>query len=334
MSIVIIKPGILDTIQDLGRPGWSWIGVGPGGAMDRLAAMIANALTGNDIHLPVIEIHYPGPQILFEQDALITITGGDFDAGLNDEPIPSWKPVLIRKNTVLQFPTLKGGARAYLAVQGGFRIDPWLNSYSTHLKAGVGGWKGRRLEKGDELFFQQTGSGVSSLFRSENNFQFLPWTPDVLKFYNNPNEILFIPGNEWPDLTLQSKADLTSTGYRIRGLSDRMGYHLEGNLLELTEPKEMVSAAVSFGTIQLLPSGRLVILMADHQTTGGYPRVGHVISAHLPKLAQLNPGETIGFKQVEVETAEELLISQQQELRVMARACEDRLNRFYEVCRS
>ena len=333
MSIVIIKPGILDTIQDLGRMGWSQIGVGPGGAMDRLAAMMANALTGNDIHGPVMEIHYPGPQILFEQDALITITGGDFDAGLNDEPIPSWKPVLIRKNTVLQFPTLKRGARAYLAVHGGFRIDPWLNSYSTHLRAGVGGWKGRRLEKGDELFFQETGSWVTSLFKSENNFQFFPWTPDVQKFYNNPNDIHFIPGNEWEELTLRSKADLTSSGYTIRGLSDRMGYHLKGNLLELSRPKEMVSAAVGFGTIQLLPSGRLVILMADHQTTGGYPRVGHVISAHLPKLAQLNPGETIQFKQVDVEKAEELLISQQQELRIVARACEERLNRYYEVCR-
>src|SRR5688500_17372621 len=135
MSIVIIKPGILDTIQDLGRKGQGSFGINPGGAMDRFAAQLANVLTGNPINEAVIEIHYPGPQILFEEDAMIAITGADFTAGLNDEALPSCMPVLIRKNTILQFPVSRKGARAYLAVHGGFRIDKWLNSYSTNLKA-------------------------------------------------------------------------------------------------------------------------------------------------------------------------------------------------------
>ncbi|MEJ7766765.1 MAG: biotin-dependent carboxyltransferase family protein [Chitinophagaceae bacterium] len=333
MSIVIIKPGILDTIQDLGRNGQGSFGINPGGAMDRLAARLANVLTGNHLNEAVIEIHYPGPQILFEQDALITITGADFTAGLNDEPLPLWKPVLIRKNTVLQFPVLKKGARAYLAVHGGFCVEHWLNSYSTNLKAGIGGWKGRRLEKGDELFFRESNCRIADLFKSENNFQLLPWSVNPYSFYKDLHEVLFIPGHEWNELTSKSKHDLSSSTYTIHPSSDRMGYQLRGNLLHLEQKKEMVSCAVSFGTIQLLPNGQLVILMADHQTSGGYPRIGHIISPHLPKLAQLNPGDSLQFRPIDIITAESFLLSQHNELQILYRACEDRLKKLYADCR-
>lgn len=334
MSIVIIKPGILDTIQDLGRHGQGSFGINPGGAMDRLAAKLANVLIGNQVNEAVLEIHYPGPQILFEQDALITITGADFTAGLNDDPLPSWKPVLIRKNTVLQFPLLRKGARAYLAVQGGFCLDKWLNSYSTNLKAGVGGWKGRRLEKGDELFFREGRCMISNLFKSENNFQLLPWSANIHEFYKDPHEICFIPGHEWYELTPQSKEDLTGTNFTIQPSSDRMGYQVKGELLHLEHKKEMVSCAVGFGTMQLLPNGQLVVLMADHQTAGGYPRIGHIISTHLPKLAQLNPGDNMQFKLTDINTAEDWLLSQHQELQILYRACQERLNALYDQCRS
>ncbi len=334
MSIVIIKPGMLDTMQDLGRNGQGYFGINPGGVMDPFAAQMANMLTGNDIHEAVMEIHYPGPQILFERDALISITGADFTAGLNDEPLPSWQPVLIRKNTVLQFPIQQKGARAYLAVHGGFKIEPWLNSYSTNLKAGMGGWKGRRLEKSDEVFFRETAVCVSTLFTTENNFQVLRWRPDVSQIYRNPEEVCFITGNEWWDLTASAKDQLARAEFTIHPSSDRMGYLLRGDLLYLQEKKEMVSCAVDFGTMQLLPNGQLVVLMADHQTMGGYPRVGHVISAHLPKLAQLNPGNPVRFKPVGIETAEELLFAQRKELKLLQRACTDHLNRFYANSRS
>lgn len=333
MSIVIIKPGILDTIQDLGRNGQGSFGINPGGAMDRFAAKLANVLTGNEINEAVLEIHYPGPQILFEQDALISITGADFTAGLNDDPLPLWKPVLIRKNTVMQFPFLRKGARAYLSVSGGFRIDKWLNSYSTNLKAGVGGWKGRRLEKGDELFFRESRFQVSRLFKSENNFQLLPWSVNTDKFYEGPHEIYFIPGHEWNELTTSSKDHLDTGHFIIQPSSDRMGYQLKGELLQLHHKKEMVSCAVSFGTMQLLPNGQLVVLMADHQTAGGYPRIGHVISTQFCKMAQLNPGETIQFKRTDISTAEERLLSQNQELQLLYWACQERLNRLYDECR-
>ncbi len=333
MSIVIIKPGILDSIQDLGRMGQGSYGINTGGAMDRFAATVANILAGNEVTEAVIEIHYPGPQILFEQDALISITGADFTAGLNDEPLPSWQPILIRKNTVLQFPIYRKGARAYLAVQGGFKLDKWLNSYSTNLKAGIGGWKGRRLETGDELFFRQSEKCVSSLFKSENNFQLLRWRTDVSNVYEQPHKISYIKGFEWDMLTQESRKSLEESKFVVHSSSDRMGYQLKGSPLHLAEKKEMVSCAVSFGTIQLLPNGRLVVLMADHQTTGGYPRIGHVISSHLPKLAQLRPSDTIQFTHVKVDEAEERLFNQQLEIQIWKRACSENLNRVYAECR-
>jgi antagonist of KipI len=332
MSIVIIKPGLLDTIQDLGRIGQGRYGINPGGAMDRYAARMANILTGNDLHEAVIEIHYPGPQILFGKDALVCITGGDFVPTINDDPIPSWQPVLIRKNTVLQFSAKNNGARVNLSVAGGFKMEKWLNSYSTNLKAAIGGWQGRKLEKNDQLPFCDAGKSVSVLFKTEDNFEPLRWRPAFEKIYRNPTEIFFIKGNEWKELSPDSQAELTGSSFTIQGLSDRMGYQLSGHPVNLNCRKEFISSAVSFGTIQLLPNGQLVILMADHQTTGGYSRIGHVISAHLPKLAQLNAGNSFHLVPVELDVAEQMLISQHQELKLIQKASLDNLNRLYVKC--
>jgi antagonist of KipI len=300
--------------------------------MDRYAAKMANILTGNDLNEAVIEIHFPGPQVLFEKDALVSITGGDFAPTLNDDPIPSWQPVLIRKNTVLQFSAKNKGARVYLSVAGGFKIEKWLNSYSTNLKAAIGGWQGRKLEKNDQLLFNDQRKSLTMLFKTEDNFEPLRWRPAFEKAYQNPSEIFFIKGNEWKELSSVSREELTGSSFTIQGLSDRMGYQLNGHPFILSCRKEFISSAVSFGTIQLLPNGQLVILMADHQTTGGYSRIGHVISAHLPKLAQLNAGSSFHLVPVEIDVAEQLLISQHQELKLIQKASLENLNRLYVKC--
>ncbi|MEJ7740788.1 MAG: biotin-dependent carboxyltransferase family protein [Chitinophagaceae bacterium] len=329
MSILIIKPGVLDTLQDLGRFGGGTYGLNPGGTMDRYASVIANMLTGNDINEAVLEIHFPGPQILFKHDALICITGADFKPTLNDEPLPGWQPVLIRKNTILQFSGKKQGSSIYLAVHGGFGgMQQWLNSYSTNLKAGLGGWQGKKLQKGDELSFRESTNDLSRLFRSESNFQLLPWRPDVAQMYSHPEDILFIRGNEFEALTGESKDNLLKSAFRVHPSSDRMGYQLKGKSLFRGDSYELLSSAVHFGTIQLLPNGQLIVLMADHQTTGGYPRIGHVISAHLPKFAQLSPGSSLRFTPVDIEAAEQLLFSQHQQLQILQRACSDHLNSY------
>jgi antagonist of KipI len=330
MAFSIIKPGLLDTIQDMGRNGFGNWGVSPGGAMDIYAAQVANLLVGNDNHEAVIEIHFPGPQILFEQNTLIAITGANFSPKINDEVIPCWQPVVVRKNTVLHFPALVQGSRCYLSVHGGYCMNKWLNSFSTHLKAGAGGWDGTPLKKGDELPFNENTIYFAGLLKEERNCEVLPWRVNTDKIYQYPHEIGFLPGKEWSLLSPASREAFLENNYLIHPSSDRMGYQLKGNHLELDQPIELVSSAVSFGTVQLLPDGQLIVLMADHQTTGGYPRIAHVVSGHLPKLAQLRPSDSIQFKLMEIQTAEQLLVGRQKELHILQRSCLDHLNEM--VC--
>ncbi|GGA83059.1 biotin-dependent carboxyltransferase family protein [Puia dinghuensis] len=330
MAFSIIKPGLLDTIQDLGRHGFGNWGVSPGGAMDPYAAQVANLLVGNDKQEAVMEIHFPGPQILFEQNTLIAITGADFSPTINDEAIPRWQPVVVRKNTVLHFPSLIQGGRCYLSVHGGYCLKKWLNSYSTNLKAGNGGWHGLALKKGDELPFNENTIYFAGLLKDESNFETLPWRVNTDKAYQYPHEIGFIPGHEWDLLSAGTRCNFLENNFMIHPSSDRMGYQLKGAPLALERPVELVTSAVSFGTVQLLPNGQLIVLMADHQTTGGYPRIAHVITAHLPKLAQLRPSDTIQFTLMDLEAAEQLLIARQKELHILQRSCLDHLNEM--VC--
>lgn len=326
MSLSIIKPGLLDSLQDMGRMGYGKWGVNPGGAMDPYAAQLANMLVGNCCSEAVIEIHFPGPQILFEQNALIAITGADFSPMLNDAGIPLGHPVVMRKNTVLHFPKLKWGARCYLGIHGGLCVDKWLNSYSTNLKAGAGGWHGQALKKNDELSLKESTIYFPGFLREGENIRILPWEAHSHAMYEHLNEIFAIPGNEWQFVTENSKNHFLENDFIIDPSSDRMGYHLKGADLILYDRQELVTSAVSSGTIQLLPGGQLIILMADHQTTGGYPRVGHVISVHLPKLAQLRPGDGIQFSMVKIPFAEELLCSQRRQFNIIQRACLEHLN--------
>ncbi|HLY70759.1 MAG TPA: biotin-dependent carboxyltransferase family protein [Puia sp.] len=328
MSISVIKPGLLDTIQDIGRYGYAKWGINPGGAMDVFAAKVANILVGNCPNESVLEIHFPGPQLLFEQNTLISLTGANFSPTLNDEPLKLWQPVVVRKNTVLHFPKLRSGARCYVAVHGGFCIEKWLDSYSTNLKAGAGGWFGRQLKKGDDLTFKENTIYFAGLLDAQNNKKELPWHADERSTYDNLHEILMIPGNEWEDLTDNSQKDFLKNDFMIHHSSDRMGYQFNGEKLVMKNNSELISSGVSFGTIQLLPDGHMIVLMADHQITGGYPRIGHVISAHLHKLAQLRQKEIVRFRMTDIRTAEELLFLQQRQLQILQRACTDHLNQL------
>jgi antagonist of KipI len=328
MGLLIVKPGVLDLIQDKGRYGFSKFGISPGGVMDIFAGSLANSLAGNGADKPLLEIHFPGPSLIFTEDTLMSSTGADFSATINEEPFPAWHPVVVRKNSLLQFHALKKGARAYLAVHGGFYVDKWLDSFSTNLKAAAGGWKGRKLEKGDELPLGFHDLSFNKLLPSEKDFRVLPWSPDYLNIYDPAHEIWFTEGREWPMLTEASKEMLSSESFVITNQSDRMGYQLNANSISLSRQAELISTPVNFGTIQLLPGGQLIILMADHQTTGGYPKVGHVISAHLPRLAQLKAGEEIRFKKVDLPAAEAALIHMQKELKNLHALCIDHFNQL------
>lgn len=318
MSLRIIKAGIQDTIQDLGRYGYQQAGILPSGAMDRYALQVANALLGNNLREAVVEIHFPAPVILFTRTLLISITGADFTPSINGERVPVNQCILVHKHDTLQFHRPVSGARAYLAVQGGFALLPWLDSRSTSLKTGTGGYEGRSLRKDDELICNTDNSYAH--LQQGKDFRVLPWTIE----YQPPDPdpaIGILPGREWDRLTEEAKKRILTTPFLVTRQADRMGYHLGHEPLDVLPGEELVSSAVTFGTVQLLPDGKLIILMADHQTTGGYPRVAQVISAHHSRLAQLAPGGSFHFRLVDQDRAEELLQQQQQHLKQLQHAC-------------
>ncbi len=324
MSITILKPGLLTTIQDNGRWGFQHLGINPGGAMDILALQTANTLLLNNKEEAVIEFYFPAPIIQFNHAAFIALSGADFDASINGTKLPINQPIYVPENSTLQFNNKINGQVGYLAIQGGLELIEWMNSYSTHLKAAAGGFEGRALKAGDEIQLAVQAPKSSS----SKDCSILPWKADTHAFYNHAS-CWFIPGNEFHLLTDEGKQLFTEAGFSITSQSDRMGYQLNGPSLQLIEPKVMISSAVARGTIQLLPNGQCIILMADHQTTGGYPRIGHIIGAHLAALAQKSIGQVLHFKPTDMATAENLLLMQAQHLHQLKNACNLQLDVYH-----
>jgi len=321
MSLQIIRAGILDTIQDSGRYGYQHLGINPGGAMDRFSAQLSNALIGKDLNAPVIELHFPAASFLFKKSSVICLAGADFSAFINEELIPIHKPVFVKEGSMLGFKSIKWGARCYLSILHEMQIEKWLGSYSTNIKAEAGGWEGRHLKAGDRIVFTD-----AELFNHQNIHNLLlPWKSDGIK-KNNKLDVMV--GNEWNWLTEISQHSFQQNDFQISINADRMGYKLTGKKLKTKEEKSLLSSAVNFGAIQLLPDGQLIILMADHQTTGGYPRVAHVISADLPLLAQTNPNEIINFHLTDMGTAQEKLIQQQKHLQEIVEACKLKMEKY------
>lgn len=324
MSIQVIRSGVMDTLQDAGRFGYRHWGVNPSGAMDGFAMQVANALVGNPLREAVIELHFPASTFLFGHPALIAMAGADFSPAINGEPVPVGQPIRVNRHDVLQFINPARGAVACLAVAGGFQAKPWLGSQSTNLRAQQGGHEGRMLRKGDEIFFRQSFPPV----KAPDGYLVLPWRADT--DWGDPYpEIAILPGPEWERLTVQQQSGLPGENFHIRQGSDRMGYYLREPLQGYQPGEEMLSVAVTAGTIQILPGGQLVILMADHQVTGGYPRVAQVISAHLSKLSQHRPGDAVRFRLTGQSTAEALFQRQQRHLLQLQNACTFRLEQYF-----
>jgi antagonist of KipI len=311
MSLTIIKTAILDTIQDTGRYGFQGSGINPGGVMDSFSGRLANCLLGKDMDSAVIELHFPAAEIQINAAAIICITGADFSAMIDDNSIPSNQPVAVNKGSVLKFTKVIKGSRCYFATVQNFHLTKWLNSYSTNVKAEAGGFEGRALRHGDVIGFEKNEAIANYLVGKK--FLPLPWKA-LRAAETSTTWIELIPGPEWHWLDEDSRHSICSNSYKITTVADRMGYRLEGLQLKLKEQKQLVSSGVSFGTVQLLSNGQLIVLMADHQTTGGYPRVANVISAHLPSLAQMQPNEELRFKLTSINQAEQKLLQQHNHL--------------------
>jgi antagonist of KipI len=319
MSLEVIKAGIADSVQDNGRYGYQHLGINPTGAMDLNAMHIANALVGNELNEAGIELKFPASTLLFHKSTIIALSGADFKARLNGQSIPINQPVLIPKNSELKFSGINRGSFCYLAIHGGLQIARWLESRSTNLKAKWGGVEGRFLKKGDVLKYNPLDI---------REIKVLPWQVNVAEFYLKDHVIRCLPGNEFSWLIKKSQATFLKTPFTISPQSDRMGYRLKGRALRQSKKQELLSTAVTFGTIQLLPQGEIIILMADHQTTGGYPRIGHVISADRSKLVQCNANDKISFQWVRLEDAELFALAQHKSLKQLQRSCMYKLKQF------
>jgi len=311
MSIRVIKKGILDTIQDKGRYGYQHLGIHPSGIMDPVAMRICNALTGNNVQEAVLEMHFPAPVLLFEKDALIAISGADFDARINNTlSVPINRCIATKAGTQLSFQQQISGARAYLSIQGGFQSNLWLNSAATPLGLTS---VGTVLQNGMSLPFKKNDVEIT-----ENKI--FSWIATAPVNYQDPI-IRYTAGHEINRLNVEMQEQLHNNFFTIDKSSNRMGYRLQGPSLIPETTNEILSTAVTKGTIQLLPNGQLIILMADHQTTGGYPRIGHIITADIPKLAQCNAGESFQLQQVSLQEAHEALQAQELHLKQLETGC-------------
>ena len=325
MSILIVKPGLSDTFQDAGRYGYQHLGINPSGAMDRLALQVANALTGNSPTQPVLEMHFPAAEILFQADALIALAGANFKAVINGMHLPINQPIVVAKDSIMQFQQPAHGARVYLCVRGGFHLNPWLGSCSTNTVCHMGGYHGRALEKGDTISFNQYFDYTA--YTAHKAFKVLPFAARMQPAQTHDG-LNILPGAQFDFLTSESREHFLHGRFIISHQSNRMGYRLQSQPLVLRKQVQLISSAVTMGTVQLLPDGQLIILMADHQTTGGYPVIGHLLSSHLPAVAQCRAGDQIQFKLCAQQQAAEQLLQQHRYLLQLQNACTFRLRQF------
>lgn len=328
MGIQVIKQGMADTLQDLGRKGYQHLGINPGGVMDEVACRVANMLVGNDAGEAVVELHMPAGSFLFQEETLIALGGADFGAMINRTSIPVNAPVIAARNSVLEFTRARQGSWCYLAVKDGFNVPRWLNSYSTHLRAGAGGFNGRTLARQDDIpLFSR---GITPSIAGNRDLLVLPWQADVQALYTGNTRIRVTEGREFRWLNEASRQLFQTLPFTITAKSDRMGYRLKGPDLRTTTNGQLVSTGVTRGTFQLLPSGGLIVLMADHQATGGYPRIAHVINVDIPRLAQMPFNSDVQFELVSHSEAEDLLVARDKYLQQLNGACELRLQNFFQ----
>jgi antagonist of KipI len=319
VTLRIASAGLQTTVQDLGRPTHQRDAVPAGGAMDRLACRAANLLVGNDEGAAVLEATLLGPTVVFEGDALIAITGGDLEASIDGLEIPRWHAVAVRAGARLRFGRAVRGCRAYIAVAGGIEAPLVFGSRSTYLRGGFGGIDGRAL-RSDDVLHPGTSSELSNRLdaslRGEPSAVVASWSLGItLRPRYSPDAVVrVIDGAHASLLDNASRSALYDQSFRVSSSSDRMGYRLEGPALALRRPTELMSEGVAFGTMQLPPGGAPIVLMADRQTTGGYPRIAEVASVDLPIVAQLRPGDQARFRRISLAESQRLYLAQEQEL--------------------
>ena len=315
--IHIIRSGLCSTVQDLGRAKFRHLGVPLGGALDSGAHEVANRLVGNSAHAATIEMTLMGAEIEFIAETLIAITGADMAATRHDrdnltQPLAQHCPLVIPAGSRIRFQTARRGCRCYLAIAGGIDVPVVMESRSTALRATFGGHCGRMLVAGDELAIgtpaetgRQTMERLSAKQANTGMPIFQNWFVRPIDLpHPDMATLRIVTGTHTSWLSRSGLARLLESAFRISAHSDRMGYRLTDQQLELEHHAELLSEGVIPGTLQLPPDGNPILLMADSAPTGGYPRIGHVIAADLSIAAQLRPGQFIRFAMVTLDQAQ------------------------------
>ncbi len=305
MSITVLNPGLLTTIQDQGRVGYQQFGVSVSGAMDPHRASLANILVGNPQGAGVVEFTFMPPQLQFNTDCIFVLTGGDFGVTLDGIPLPNDTALFARCGQILKGGMAKTGCRGYLAVAGGFAIPKVMGSQSTLVKAKIGGIDGRALQKGDILPLVAPQSTIRNAERRSAPTPVIPASLHYLRVVLGPQEDYF---------TDAGLTDFLSEVYTVTPQSDRMGYRLEGKAVQHIDSGDIISDGISFGAIQIPSDGKPIMMMADRQTTGGYTKIATVISADFHILGQLKPGDKVAFAVVPIQVAQELYVREKSQL--------------------
>jgi len=302
MSLIEVRaPGLLSTVQDLGREGFGPVGVSPSGAADPIALRLGNRLVGNAEDAAALEMTLLGGTFVFPEGALIALTGADFGAESDGAALPLWSSIKMGKGQTLCTGSTRSGVRCYLCVRGGIDVKPFLGSSSTHLLSGLGGYGGRALRKGDVL---RIGAALGSFRKKTIAARKL----ELLQ----PRKVLrATPGPQTELFSDAAQKIFYGSTYLVAEESNRMGLRLEGAPLPVGEQGEMATEGVSLGAVQITPAGSPIILFVEQQTTGGYAKIANVISADLSSLGQLRPRDEVRFESVDWHTARRLLIEQE-----------------------
>jgi len=300
-SLVVKSPGLLTTVQDLGRVGFGAIGVSPAGAADPVALRFANLLVGNQPGAAALEMTLLGGSYVFPAGGTIAITGANMHPTLNKQEIAMWATVPVPRGAVLTLGPTSDYARAYLAVAGGIKVKLFLGSASTHLLSGSGGFQGRALRKGDVLRFGPA-PGKIRLRRASQG----------LLFSLKPRKILRVTdGPQADQFSQEARNAFSHQTFRVTDQSDRLGVRLDAPPLPSPPPASMITEPVPLGAIQITPAGQAIILGVDQQTTGGYPKIANVIGVDLHRVGQLRPHIEIRFERTSLAVARALWIERE-----------------------
>lgn len=316
--IRVIKPGLLTTVQDLGRPGYQQYGVAVGGALDAFAARVANLIVGNDDNAALLEIAQTGPDLLFEREALVAWNGGDFDAMIGGQPLPRDRAVRVAAGETVSFGVARAGLRAWLAVAGGIDVPLVLGSRATYRRAGIGGHEGRPLKAGDGLKTFSPGEWATALLATLRTRaqRATVWTvrPETLGQPASAGVVRAVLGPEWDWFSAEAQRAFFSSDWTATQEADRMGVRLHGTELTLVKPREMISSAVNTGVVQVPPSGQPIVLLPSRQSVGGYPRIAAVATADIGRFTQLRPGEKVSFARIPLAVALQLQLKRERNL--------------------